>query len=178
MFAYKKILIRSRYTLKKINWSLLGLHALAIPFLILGARQLQAIRWQAIARVYQQSGLAGLQQHYPTWKASDMLASMFMGPLYAWGLAVLLGCVLSAGVVWQRRESWLIPLGILCLSIVSSWSHYYESAVVNSALAWLRWPLEAYSAESRLGFAGGLLVIVGLLPFLFTWERTPTTQQV
>jgi hypothetical protein len=159
---------------KNINWPLLAWHVLAIPFLILGAQQLQAIRWLAMAQVYEQRGSTGLQQHYPTLDIGGWVSEMWLGPLYAWALAVSLGCLLSASIVWQRRQSRLIPLLVLGLSVVSSWTHYYESVAVKSLLVWVRWPLEALPAESRLGFAGGLLILTGLLIFLFSWRKVPT----
>jgi hypothetical protein len=161
---------------KNINWPLLAWHVLAIPFLILGAQQLQAIRWLAMAQVYHERGLAGFQQHYPTLDIPVWLGEMSMGPLYAWALAVGLGCLLSASIVWLRRESWAIPLLVLGVSVVSSWTHYYESAAVKSLLVWVRWPVEALSAESRLGFAGGILILTGLIIFLLTWRKVPSVE--
>jgi hypothetical protein len=165
--------MRPRLFEQHLNWPVLAQHVLAIPFLIIGAQQLQAIRWIAMAQVYEQRGPTGFQQYYPTLNMADWISAMLIGPLYAWALAVLLGCLLSAGIVWQRRESWLIPMLVVGLSVVSSWTHYYESAFVKSLLVWVRWPVEALSAESRLGFAGGLLVLTGLLLFWLSWKRGP-----
>jgi len=169
----KKSAMRSHRFGQPLNWPLLAWHVLAIPFLIVGAQQLQAIRWIAMAQVYEQRGLAGFQQYYPTLNMAGWVSAMWMGPLYAWALALSLGCLLSAGIVWQRRESWLIPGLVLGLSVVSSWTHYYESAFVKAALVWVRWPVEALAAESRLGFAGGILVLAGLLLFWLSWKREP-----
>ena len=175
MFTAKKLAMLARLLGRNINWSLLGWQVLAICFLILGAQQLQAIRWVAMAHVYQQQGLAGVQQHYPTLTLGAWLNEIWMGSLYAWALAIGLGCVLSAGIVWQRRESWLIPVLVFGLSVISSWTHYYESAPVKSLLGWLRWPVEALSAERRLGFAGGLLVLTGLLIFWLSGRKVSST---
>lgn len=103
--------------------------------------------------------------------ASIVITSMQAGPLYAWGAAILLGCCLSALVVWHRGESRLLPVLLLGAALVSSWTHYYQSQPINRLLAYLRWPLEAWPVEVRLAVVGGALVLLGLLPFLLTWRR-------
>ena len=151
----KKPAMPSHLPAKPINWSLLAWQVLAIACFILGAQQVQLIRWIAMAQFYQQHGVAGFQQHYPTVSIGAWLSAMWMGPLYAWALAVSLGCVLSTVISWQRRESRLLPVLVFGLTVVSSWTHYDDSALVKSGLVWVRWPVEALPAESRLAFAGG-----------------------
>ncbi|NVO86217.1 universal stress protein [Hymenobacter terrestris] len=58
---------------------------------------------------------------------------MLTGPLYAWFVAVLLGCALSALVVRWQRESAFVPLLLFGLAIVTSWTHYYESELLPTA---------------------------------------------
>lgn len=152
--------------LKRVNWSLLACHFLAIPFLLLGAQQLQLIRWAPLMRTYQKQGVEGVLQQQSD--KAKFIAELWMGPGYALILAVLVGCIFSAIVVRYRRESWLIPLFLLVLGITSSWTRYYESKPVSYGLALLRWPFENYSIEVRFAVVGSILVASGLLPFLLT----------
>jgi hypothetical protein len=153
---------------KPINWRLLLLHFLAVPFLIIGAQQLERIRWIPIVTVYQQRGVMGLQQL--NMGIAEMITGMLAGPLYAWAWSLVGGCLLSMLVVWQRQESKLIPVLLFGLATVSSWTHYYESEPVVHVLAYLRGSFPTWSMSTRFGL-GGALLCLGLLPFIFTWQR-------
>jgi hypothetical protein len=156
----------------RINWQLLSIHFLAVPCFILGGQQLQLTRWVPMMEAYQSSGVAGMQQESGVEGLSGILSQMWTGPLYAWALAVLAGCLLSALVVWRRRESRLIPVLMFGLAIVTSWTHYYESATTRKGVHFLRGLFAHYSWEAQLLLVGSTLILIGLLPFLLTWKRT------
>lgn len=160
--------------MKRVNWQLLLLHFLAIPCLILGVQQLQTIRWVPVIQVFQKSGLEGIQKQFPSLSMGEMIAGITMGPLYSWALAVLLGCLLSTVIVWRRQESWLIPMLLFGLTTISSWTHYYESKAVYNALAHMRLFFQAWPLETQLSIVGSTLLIIGLLPFIFTWKNRST----
>lgn len=156
--------------LRPFNWRLFALHFLAIPLLILGARQLQIIPYASLLKVYQQEGMEAMH------KASgqpigELISTLMTGPLYASTGAVLIGCLLSALIVWHRRESRMIPVLLFAATTVSGWTGYETSPLVYKGLSFLRWPLEAWPMEVRLAVVGGGLVVLGLLPFLLTWRR-------
>ena len=157
---------------KRINWQLLLIHFLAIPCFILGGQQLQLIRWLPMMDAYQTNGIAGMQQQSGAEGLGETVSQMWTGPLYAWGLAILIGCVLSALVVWHRRESKLILMLLFGLAIVTSWTHYYESAATRSGLRFLHGLFAHWSAEIQLLLVGSSLILIGLLPFALTWKKT------
>ncbi|UOQ65853.1 hypothetical protein [Hymenobacter volaticus] len=116
-------------------------------------------------------------------EVSDVIVWAQSGPYYTWLLAILVACSVSAVVVWSRRESWLIPLLVFVGTIVSSWTHYYESTAVYKALALLRWPFERLPMEARLALVGGALIAVGIALLLWplrwrTGAKTAVTVQV
>lgn len=156
--------------LPRINWRLLLLHFLSIPLLILGARQLALIRYAGIMELWAKGGVQAVIDSPSGLRAED-IAGLIGDPLYAWFLAILAGCILSALVVWHRRESKLLPVALFVLATVTSWTHYYESEAVKSGLAYLRSPFEAWPLAIRLGILGSGLLILGCLPFLLTWRR-------
>lgn len=162
---------------KSINWRLLLLHFLSIPLLILGARQLALIPYAELITLYQKGGVQALENspQNQTFTVAD-IGGLIVNPIYAGFLAILTGCMLSALVVWHRRESKLLPVALFILAIVTSWTHYYESEAVKSGLAFLRWPFEAWPLATRLGIVGSGLLILGCLPFLLTWRR-PISEQ-
>lgn len=156
--------------LKRINWVLLTYHFLANLLLVIGAQQLQLVRWVPLMQAYQQRGVEGGAQQSDNMGAT--LAALWIGPLYALVIAVVVGCLLSSIVVVHWRESRLIPPIVFVLSIVVSWTRYYKSEFVTSGLALLRWPFEAWSLEVRLVIAGSLLIAVGLLLFFLTKNKS------
>ncbi|MBT9393265.1 hypothetical protein KLP40_08825 [Hymenobacter sp. NST-14] len=163
--------------LPRINWRLLLLHFLSIPLLILGARQLALIPYAEIITLYQKRGMQAIQDspQGQALTAAD-ITGLMTDPLYAWFLAILTGCMLSALVVWHRRESKLLPVALFVLAVITSWTHYYESEAVKSGLAFLRWAFETWPLATRLGIVGSGLLILGCLPFLLTWRR-PVSEQ-
>jgi len=152
--------------MKPINWRLLARHVLAIPCLLLGARQLQAIRTADIVQAYQEHGMQGLRNMPHQYTLEEMTFKLQSEPLYAGFVAMMLGCLLSALVVWRQRESFLIPLLLLAAAFLSSRTHYYKSEVVRTGLTLLRWPLESWPLAARLAVVGGSLVTVGVLLLL------------
>lgn len=156
--------------LSRINWRLLLLHFLSMPLLILGARQLALVPYAEMIILYQKGGIQAMKDSPQVFTAAD-IGGLIADPLYAWFLAILAGCALSALVVWHRRESKLLPIALFVLAIVTSWTHYYEREAVKSGLAFLRWPFEAWPLATRLGIVGSGLLILGCLPFLLTWRR-------
>ena len=150
---------------KPIHWRLLAMHLFAVPFLIIGGRQIQVIQLVGVVAVYQQGGMKAVVD-YPL-LTPELIAQAHVGPLYAWSLAILIACLGSALVVWRRRESRLIPLLVMIGAIGSSWSHYYNSKLMNRVLAFLRWPFESLPLAARLGIVGAALVAVGLLLLLW-----------
>lgn len=158
--------------LPRINWRLLLLHFLSIPFFIIGAQQWALAPYVEIITLYQQEGMQAIQNSSQGHALIvKNLPGLIADPLYAWFLAILAGCALSALVVWHRRESKLLPVALFILAIVTSRTHYYESEAVKSGLAYLRWPFEAWPLATRLGIVGSGLLLLGCLPFLFTWRR-------
>ncbi|TYZ12582.1 hypothetical protein FY528_04600 [Hymenobacter lutimineralis] len=156
--------------LKPINWRLLLLHLLSIPLLILGARQLALAPYAEMITLYQKGGTRAIKDSPQVFNAAD-IGGLIADPIYAWFLAILAGCALSALVVWHRRESKLLPVALFILSIVTSWTHYDESEAAQSGLAYLQWPFKAWPLATRLGIVGAGLLVLGCLPFLFTWRR-------
>jgi len=152
--------------MKPINWRLLARHLLAIPCLLLGARQLQAIRTADIVQAYQQHGMQGLSDMPHQYTIEEMTFKLQSEPLYAGFVAMMLGCLLSALMVWRQRESLLIPVLLLAAAFLSSRTHYYKSEVVRTGLTLLRWPLESWPLVVRLAVVGGALMAVGLLLLL------------
>lgn len=155
---------------KSINWRLLILHFLSIPLFILGAQQVVLIPYAEIITLYKQGGMQAVADSSKGLPVEDIVGIM-THPLYAWFLAILAGCMLSALVVWHRRESKLLPIALFIFSIVTSWTQYYKSEAVKSGLAYLQWPFEAWSLATQLGIVGSGLLILGCLPFLLTWRR-------
>lgn len=156
---------------KRINWQLLLIHFLAIPCFILGAQLLERIRWVALRQAYQDGSLAGFQANAPA-DVSATISAMLAGPLYAWFIAVLLGCALSALVVRRQRESAVVPVLLFGLAIVTSWTHYYESKVMLQGLSSLLGLFPYGSRQTHLGLVGGTFILLGLVPFLLTWTRS------
>ena len=155
----------------RINWQLLLIHLLAVPFLILGGQQLQLIRWLPMMDAYQANGIAGMQQESGAAGLSETVLLMQSGPLSAWILAILVGCLLSTLVIWHRRESKLIPVLLFGVAIVTSWTQYYESMTTRNGLRFLRGLFAQWSAETQLLLVGSTLILIGLLPFILTWKR-------
>lgn len=156
--------------LSHINWRLLLLHFLAMPLLILGAREWALVPYAEIITLYKQGGMQAVvdsSQGLPV----EAIAGIMTHPLYAWALAILTGCMLSALVVWHRRESKLLPILLFVLAIASSRTQYDKSEAVMTGLAFLRWPFEAWPLAIRFGVVGSVLLILGCLPFLLTWRR-------
>lgn len=161
----------------RINWHFLFLHFLSVPLFILGARQLALIPYARILQLYQQGGIKAIQESNQSHRVtSEFISGLIASPLYAWFLAILASCALSALVVWHRRESKLLPVALFVLAIVTSWTHYYESKAALKGMAFLRWPLEAWPLATRLGIVGPVLLMIGCLPFLLTWQR-PVREQ-
>ncbi|MBC6697168.1 hypothetical protein [Hymenobacter sp. BT190] len=156
--------------LSRINWRLLFLHFLSISLFILGARQLALIPYAELLTLYERGGMRALENSPQVFRATD-IGGLIAAPLYAWFLAILGGCMLSALVVWHRRESKLLPVALFVLAILTSRTHCYEIEVVKSGLAYLRSPFEVWPLATRLGIVGSVLLLVGCLPFLFTWRR-------
>lgn len=154
------------FQFKPVNWRLLAQHLLAIPFLVVGARQLQLVKSAAWLELYVHDKAQAMQKVPPSFGNAEFIAWLSVGPLVVWFLAIVLGCALSALVVWRRRESWLIPIGLFFLAIVTSWTRYYESKAVLGSLAFLRLLFEAWPLEVQLGIVGGALIAVGLLLLL------------
>jgi len=155
---------------KRINWPLLLIHFLAIPCFILGGQLLERIRWVPLRQAYQTSGLEGFRQANGT-DLSGTLSAMWLGPLYAWGAAVLLACALSVLVMRRRREGVAVPLLLFGLAVVTSRTHYYESKAVLQGLSSLLDVFAHVSRQTQLGIVGGAFVLLGLLPFLLTGAR-------
>lgn len=155
--------------MKRINWKLLACHFLAIPFLVIGAQQLQLIRWVPLLKAYQKQGVEGVAQQ--SGSMAETVAALWMGSTYALVLAVVAGCVLSGIIIGYRSESWLIPVFLFLLGITSSWTRYYKSEFVTNGLALMRWPFEVWSLETRLAIIGSLLSAVGLALLLLTKNK-------
>jgi hypothetical protein len=158
--------------IKRINWQLLLVHFLAIPFFILGARLLEGIRWVPLRQAYQTGGIEAFRQANAPEDLGATISAMLTGPLYAWFVAILLGCVLSALVVRRQRESAAIPVLLFVLAYVTSRTQYYESKVVlqgvSSLLGWFTYG----SRQTHLGVVGGIFILLGLVPFMVTWNRS------
>lgn len=161
--------------LKRVNWGLLAYHLLAILLLVIGTQQLQLVRWVPLMQAYQQQGIEGVAQRSDNMGAT--LAALWMGPLYALVVAVIVGCLLSSIVVVHQRASRLIPPILFVLSIVASWTRYYKSRFVTEVLALLRWPLEALPLEVRLAIVGSGLIIIGFLVFWLTKKKSLVTDE-
>lgn len=157
---------------KRINWQLLLIHFLAIPCFILGAQLLERIRWVRLRQAYQDAGLAGFAQANAPEDVSATISAMLTGPLYAWFVAILLGCALSALVVRRQRERAVIPVLLFGLAIVTSWTHYYESKVVLQGLSSLLGFFPYGSRQTHLGLVGITFILLGLVPFLLTSTRS------
>ncbi|MCR5888299.1 hypothetical protein LRS06_11085 [Hymenobacter sp. J193] len=156
--------------LKPINWRLLALHLLGIPFLVLGARQVATIPYTEIIELYRMGGMKAIFDA-PLSHLAEEINGLLVSQVYSWFLAILASCVFSALVVWHRRESKLLPVALFGLAILTSWTHYDESMAVKRGLAFLQWPFEAWPLATRLGIVGSALLMLGFLPFLFTWQR-------
>ncbi|MDB5270890.1 MAG: hypothetical protein JWP58_3930 [Hymenobacter sp.] len=154
---------------KRINWPLLFIHFLAIPCFILGGQLLERIRWVPLRQAYQTGGLEGFRQASGTTDLAGTLSAIQLGPLYAWLAAVLLGCSLSALVMWRRREGVAVPLLLFGLAVVTSRTHYYKSKAVLQGLSSLLDVFAHSSRQTQLGIVGSAFVLLGLLPFLLTW---------
>ncbi|WP_426493354.1 hypothetical protein [Hymenobacter sp. 102] len=155
---------------RPINWRLLLLHFLATFLLIMGARQLYVIPYVSFLEVYQRDGIEAMQKASGQ-SIGQLTFDLVAAPLYARFAAVLISCLLSALVVWHRRESKLIPVLLFVSTIISGRTGYEKSSYVHTALAFLRSPLEAEPKELGLAVVGGILILLGLLLFLLTWRR-------
>ena len=100
------------------------------------------------------------------------VSAMLSGPLYAWGVAVLLGCALSTLVVRRQRQRAAVPVLLFGLATVTSWTHYYESKVVLQALSVLLGWFAYGARQTHLGVVGGMFILLGLVPFMVTWNRS------
>ncbi len=169
------------FNFKRINWLLLLVHSVAIFCLILGGQFLVEMWWEAQRQGAQTIGEEALQQMNSTEK-HVLILWMFGGHMFTWFLAILLGCLLSGVVVWRRRESAAIPVllfsGAMAIPVllfsgamVISWPHFYEHGEVVHRLHWLL-RLPHVSRYIQLGFVGGLLVVLGLVCILLTWNRS------
>jgi hypothetical protein len=78
---------------------------------------------------------------------------------------------LSALVVRRQQESAVVPVLLFGLAIVTSWTHYYESEVVLQSLSFLLGWFAYGSRQTHLGLVGGIFILLGLVPFLWTWPR-------
>jgi hypothetical protein len=164
------------FSFKRINGPLLLVHFLAIPCFIIGSQLLEKIRWIPMREAYRTGGDDELIQAMAgAGELSGTLARMYSGPLYAWLAAIVLGCVLSALVVHHRRENWALPAVLFGLAIVTSWTHYYESQPVKHGLSYLLHLVARVSYQTQLCLVGGMLLVLGLVPFLLTWSRPALT---
>ncbi|TYZ12583.1 hypothetical protein FY528_04605 [Hymenobacter lutimineralis] len=157
--------------LKPINWRLLGLHLLGIPFMALGMQELFLIRQVWLIRL-------GLRYGDDAWKhipanylQAETVNDILMWQLSANPVGILLGCLLLSIIVWRRRESWLLPVLLFVGGILLNWSQLYSLSYLHNLLIILRGSIEAANIHYRLAILGAFLVLIGMLPFLFTWQR-------
>jgi hypothetical protein len=170
--------------LRRINWRLLGLHLLSLPFLVLGMQQLFLI-WHidyAIAITEARARFGddflihfALPAGYKS--VLELVLAMQMRDGMAILVALLIACILSGLIAWRRRESLLLPLLLFLGHFLYNISGLYAEPAVKSIVGFLHsGSLLAPNAKLRLATAGTLLLIVGLLPFFFSWQKTTTPQ--
>lgn len=167
-----KLVLSRMLLLKRMNWCMLAIQSIALPFLTLGLQQLQLIRWVSFIQAYNRHGFEGIRQVLPPeMSGAELITGIVVGPHYAAASALLMGCLFSTLVVWRRQESKLLPLLLLGVAILLSRTGYARSTVVLKILAGLRWPFEQWPVEVRLGLVGCTLVGVGTGLFWLTWKR-------
>jgi hypothetical protein len=171
------------FRLKRINWRLLGLHLLSLPMLVLGMQKLFLIRHIDFARSvtelkarYGKNYLAHLTLPVGYDSSAQLILELEMRDAIAILLALLIACTLSGIVAWRRQESLLLPLLLFLGHFLYNVSGFYAEPIVRTTVSFLHGSLLAPNAKLRLAIAGVLLLVVGLLPFLFSWRKTTTLQ--
>ncbi|MBD2714255.1 hypothetical protein KBK19_04325 [Microvirga sp. STR05] len=158
--------------LNPINWRLLALHLLGIPFLVLGMQELFLIRHVWFIQLALRYGTANVGQHIPAgYSGAQLISELYLREPLAAFVAIVLACVLLSSIVWRRRESWLLPLLLFVGGVVLNWSQLYSLSFVQNLPKVLHGSLEAPTAQYRLAVVGLLLLAIGLLPFLYTWRK-------
>lgn len=171
------------FRLKRINWRLLGLHLLSLPFLVLGMQQLFLIRHLdyaiSITKLRTLSGRDFIT-HFTLPAGYQSIAQLVFEMEMRDGLAILvaliIACILSGLIAWRRRESLLLPLLLFLGHFLYNLSGFYTEPAVKSTIGFLHGSLLAPNAKMRLAITGVILLVVGLLPFFFSWRRPITLQ--
>ncbi|RPD49734.1 hypothetical protein DNI29_02740 [Hymenobacter sediminis] len=162
------------FRLKRINWRLLGLHLLSVPFIVLGLRQLLFIRHVKIVRLRLLYG-DEFWRHIDL-KATNSTLSSLVSELYlfkplAFLFAILIACSLLGLIAWRRRESLLLPFLLFVGGVLLNWTGLYSTPFVLGFQRLLTGDAMAASIYYRLAISGSLLVLIGMFPLLYTWRR-------
>jgi hypothetical protein len=172
------------FRLRRINWRLLGLHLLSLPFLVLGMQQLFLIRHIEILRYfielrtrYGEDFITHLTLPAGYESSAQLIMELTMRDATAIIPALLIACSLCGVVAWRRRESLLLPLLLFLGHFLYNVSGFYTEPAVKALLHFLRgYPLTDYHAKWRLAIVGMALLVLGLLPFYFSWKKTRILQ--
>jgi hypothetical protein len=168
------------FRLKRINWRLLGLHLLSLPFLVLGMQQLFLIRHIDFVRSatelktrYGKDYLAHLTLPVGYNSSAQLILELEMRDAIAILLALLVACTLSGIIAWRRRESLLLPLLLFLGHFLYNVSGFYTEPAAKATIGFLHGgSLLDPNPKLRLAIAGFILLMVGLLPFFFSWKRS------
>jgi hypothetical protein len=163
------------FNFKRINWPLLLVHSVAIFCLILGGQFLVEMVWEHQRQVHRAMvGMENFDREMSHTEKYITILWIFGGHMFTWFLTILLGCVLSGRVVRRRGESAAIPVLLFSGAMAISWPHFHEHGeVVHRLHGLLRLP--HVSRLIQLGLVGGLLVVLGLVCILLTWNRSRVT---
>ena len=161
---------------KRINWRLLALHFLGMPFLVLGAQQLALIRYVGVMKLHLRYG-RDAWQHLSLLERQGipmLIVELQLFNAVAALTAILTACMLSGLIAWRREESRLFPLLLFVGHFLLGCTHIYDTAVVKAFLGFLRGPFKGENIKYRLALAGSTFIIIGLLLFLSTWRQQRT----
>lgn len=110
------------------NLLVLALLALATQVLIVGMEKLFLVQDTAILVAYQQALPQGEEQAIAaatqrTGKTGvEVITALYMHPAYGSVLALLLGCIAGAYLVWRRQVAWWVPMLLLPSTVVLNWT--------------------------------------------------------
>ena len=157
------------FNFKRINWPLLLVHSLATACFVLGGQFWLWMWWEAERQGVHTMGVEQMNS-IEKFMLIVMLFGGGLGFVFAWFLAILMGCLLSGVVVRRREESAAIPLLVFIVVLLFSATMVYSLALHQAF--WERvYRLVPHESRYILGVVGGLLVVLGLVFMLLTWNR-------
>ncbi|WP_460553141.1 hypothetical protein [Hymenobacter daeguensis] len=144
----------------------LAVQTIAVVLLVIGVRQLFLIRDIDAIELANRYGVSEVAKHLQVKYGdamSEKIASMMTRDAYATTLAIVVGCFLSAIIIWRSAVTRLLPIGLFLCSILISKSGFYHSRFVLAITNLPHYMFHLFSTEAMLGATGVLFIGVAVL---------------